>query len=118
MSREHAVSRQAGTDESEPGGRVPQSAPRQPPRHSHWPRMQTPRPEHMFWSAQVSMRCTAPERHALQHFAGATGTYCVAKVILLRTTGATLSEIRSRRVARGQRSSCCEQQGRAVRNQH
>ena len=105
MSREHAVSRQAGTDESEPGGRVPQSAPRQPPRHSHWPRMQTPRPEHMFWSAQVSMRCTAPERHALQHFAGATGTYCVAKVILLRTTGprcqkpALMQSVRSPEVA-------------------
>ena len=39
-------------------------------------------PEHMFWSVHTSMRCTDPDKHILQHLAGATGTYCVTKVIL------------------------------------
>ena len=62
--------------------RTEQSPPRKPPVHSHWPRMQTPWPEHMARSAQLFTGCTRSDRHALQHSAGAIGTNSVSNVIL------------------------------------
>ena len=65
--------------------RTEQSPPRKPPVHSHWPRMQTPWPEHMPRSAQLFTGCTRSDRQALQHSAGAIGTNSVSKVILHQT---------------------------------
>ena len=62
--------------------RTEQSPPRQPPRHSHAPRMQMPWPEHMLRSRHAFMGCTVPETQALQQVAGAMGTNSASNVSL------------------------------------